>query len=336
MKVIHLLPALEEGGVEHVVLNLVRILASHGHSALVVSRGGKLVPEVARLNGRHLALDLKSKNPLTYFSRARKLRQLLERERPDLVCVHSRVPAWLYRATRLHLPLITYAHGANSISRYSAIMTRGDRIIVPSKFLADYLLANYRFDPSKLRIVPNLVDTSKFDPAHLDLDFIAEKRREWNLEPDSKVTMAIGRLTPLKGFDTLIKSTPPDRKLIIVGGADKDKLDYFAYLKSLAGPNVVFAGAQTKIAECMALADEIVSANTTKPESFGLSIAEAYAMNKSVRALKRFGGVGEIMDAVEREITSGRAKNYRESVHNLYNFDIISRKTLEIYQELLK
>ena len=150
MKIVHLLPALEQGGVESVVCDLVRCLRDQGSGigdqveSVVVSKGGRLVARIEAAGGRHVALDLKSKNPLTYFSRAWKLCKILRAEQPDLVCVHSRVPAWLFIwANRtLGLKWISYAHGANSISRYSAVMTKGDLVVTPSRFLADYLKTN--------------------------------------------------------------------------------------------------------------------------------------------------------------------------------------------------
>ena len=86
MKVVHLLPALEQGGVESVVCGLVRAMG--GCESAVISKGGRLVEKIEAAGGRHIALDLKSKNPLTYFSRALKLRRILRQEKPDLVCVH--------------------------------------------------------------------------------------------------------------------------------------------------------------------------------------------------------------------------------------------------------
>lgn len=145
MKIVHLLPALEQGGVESVVCDLARLLVREGHEVLVVSAGGRLVARIEQAGARHRTLDLKSKNPLTYFPRANRLRRILRDEKPDLVCTHSRVPAWLFVwANRaLGLKWITYAHGANSVSRYSAVMTRGDLVVTPSRFLADYLKQHY-------------------------------------------------------------------------------------------------------------------------------------------------------------------------------------------------
>ena len=336
MKVVHLLPALEQGGVESVVCGLVRAIG--GCESVVISKGGRLVGRVEAAGGRHIALDLKSKNPLTYFTRAWKLRRILRAERPDLVCAHSRVPAWLFVwANRgLGLRWITYAPGANSVSRYSAVMTRGDLVVTPSRFLADYLKANYGTPAAKIRVIPNAVDTARFDPANLDLDFVDEKRREWGIREGDRVTMAIGRITPVKGLENLIRSHV-DGKLVIVGGADKHHLKYLESLKKLSNDarqktkDVIFAGSQEKIPECISIADEIVSANVTKPESFGLSVLEAYAMNKPVRVLRKFGGGAEVMEDVEK---AGCA-SFREAVLWLYGFGRWTKRTLSVYRELV-
>ena len=344
MKVLHLVPAMEQGGVETVVLALNRIVVGNGWESVVISKGGRLVSRLVADGGRHVALDVKSKNPLTYFWRAWKLRKLLKAEKPDLVCAHSRVPAWLFVwANRtLGLKWITYAHGANSVSRYSEVMTKGDLTVTPSRFLADYLKANYGMPGAKIRVIPNSVDAVRFDPGRLDQAFVAAKRREWGIHEGDHVIMAIGRITPVKGFDSLIrdfaerKSQIPNLKLVIVGGAGKHHRKYFETLKKLAStvhlrlsPSpIIFAGAQEKIPECIAIADEIVSANTTKPETFGLSVIEAYAMNKPVRA-KRFGGVAEVMEAVEK---SGKP-TLREAVISLYSPYLQAERTLAVYRE---
>lgn len=368
MKVVQLLPAMEQGGVETVVCDLNRVLVRAGWASVVVSGGGRLAGRIEGDGGRHLALDLKSKNPLTYPQRVLRLRRLLRRERPDLVCVHSRVPAWLYVGVRglealagacgrrdprvfslSAVPWITYAHGANSVSRYSAVMTRGDLVVVPSRFLADYLKSNYGLAEAKLRIVPNAIDAERFDPARIDRGFVAEKRREWGVRAGERVLMAVGRITKVKGLDDLIRRFAQEdggpgraspRRLVIVGGADRRHRGYLESLRGLVrslgldgrsgARSVVFAGPQEKIPECLSIADEVVSANTTKPETFGLSVVEAYAMDKPVRA-RRFGGVGEVMAAVEQ---AGCA-SLREAVVKLYGLERYSAQTLAVYREAL-
>lgn len=366
MTVVHLVPAMEQGGVETVVCDLNRALVRAGWRSVVISKGGRLVPQLESDGGIHFALDLKSKNPLTALGRAWKLGHALREIGPSLVCAHSRVPAWLFVLARKldarlrtfghgidSLPFIAYAHGANSVSRYSAVMTKGDRIITPSRYLADYLAANYGREEG-VRVIHPAVDFAHFDPANLDLNAIEGFRRAWGLQPGDRVVMAVGRMTPLKGFDHLIRDLAgridilpdagwkdalraPNTKLVLVGGADRGKADYLEGLKALAvslgvADRVVFAGAQTRIPECLSLADLVVSGNVTKPESFGLSVAEALAMNKPVRLLRRFGGAVEILDAV----AAAQKPTWREAIRSLCDFDIMSRKTQAVYKELVR
>jgi len=357
MTVVHLVPAMEQGGVESVVCDLNRALVQAGHTSVVISKGGRLVDRIIADGGRHIALDLKSKNPLTVPLRALRLREALKQLKditsavhlfsppppsPILVLSHSRVPAWLYElgSRKLGLPYVTFAHGANSVSRYSEVMTKGDLVLCPSQFLADYLKANYHFDHSRIRVVHPAVDTAKFDPANLDREFVEELRKDWGLG-GGKVLMAIGRVSPVKGYDSLIRDFTagkyPYETLVIVGGADRHHLDYLGRLQMMLaemGVKVVFAGQQTKVPECLSLADAVISANTTKPESFGLSVVEAYAMNKPVTA-KRFGGVAEIMSEVEAYQAEHPGTDLRSAAIELYGLEHFAERVLTVFGEAL-
>ena len=318
MKTLQLVPAMEQGGVERGVVEVNRALVAAGWENVVVSAGGRLVDQIVADGGRHVTLDVKSKNPLTYFTRAAKLRKVLETERPDVVCAHSRVPAWLFlRANRrLGLRWISFAHGANSVSWYSAVMTRGDLTVVPSTFMADYLKRNYGLADGRIRVIPRAIDREKFDVEKLDRDFMAAKRREWGID-GKYVVMGVGRITQLKGYDLLIRAVheanemyasgivptgmdPKPYKLVIVGEAEALRKEVSADLLLLVKAlemeeQVVFAGNQRKIAECLSLANVLVSSNTVKPEAFGRSMAEALAMGCPVVA-KAFGGALDIVE----------------------------------------
>ena len=378
MKILQVLPALEQGGVETVVLALNRAVVGNGWESVVVSKGGRLVPQVEAAGGRHVAMDVKSKNPLTCFLRAWRLRRVLKTERPDLVCVHSRVPAWLFvwASRGLGIRWITYAHGANSVSRYSEVMTRGDLTVTPSRFLADYLKANYGLAEERIRVISPAVDARRFDPAKLDGDFVAARRRAWGIEPDDFVVMAVGRITEVKGYDMLIRAVSllrsdnrsagltKDVKLVIVGDADGRHGEYLERLKKLAetggcetgdsSRTVVFAGGETKIPECLSIASVVVSSNTKKPESFGLSMAEALTMGKPVVA-KAFGGALDIVrDGIDGVLVPAGAADLavafaeaigtvranvwgdlRKGARERFDFDIMVRKTMDAYDELV-
>ena len=309
MKTLQLVPAMEQGGVERGVVEVNRARVAAGWENVVVSAGGRLARQIEADGGRHIALDVKSKNPLTYFSRAAKLRRVLESERPDVVCAHSRVPAWLFMWAnrRLGIKWISFAHGANSVSRYSEVMTFGDLTVTPSRYIADYLKENYGLEESRICVIPRAIDRERFDVNRLDSGFIESKRKEWAID-GRKVVMGVGRITQLKGYDVLVRAVHRANaqcggepfKLVIVGEAEKLRKDVEDDLRSLvkelsAESQVVFAGNQQKVAECLSLADVVVSSNTKKPEAFGRSMAEALAMGKPVVA-KAFGGALDIVE----------------------------------------
>ncbi len=313
MKTMQLVPAMEQGGVERGVVEVNRAIVAAGWKNVVVSAGGRLAAQIEADGGRHVTLDVKSKNPLTCLFRAAKLRRLLKAERPDVVCAHSRVPAWLFRlaARGLGIRWITFAHGANSISRYSRIMTAGDLTVTPSKYIADYLKSAYGIADGKLRVIPRAIDRARFDTESLDREFVARKRAEWKTDGHF-VVMAVGRITQLKGYDTLVREVaklPPKFKLVIVGEAETLRKDVEERLRSLVAElgmsdRVVFAGNQRQIAECLSLADVLVSSNVRKPEAFGRSMAEALAMGVPVVA-KAFGGALDVVrDGIDGKLVA--------------------------------
>lgn len=377
MKTLQLVPALEQGGVERGILESNRVIIAAGWENVVVSAGGRLVAPLEQAGGRHIKLDVKSKNPLTYFSRAAALRKLLREERPDVVCAHSRVPAWLFRwANRpLALKWITFAHGANSISPYSRVMTTGDLTVTPSRYLADYLKSAYNLAEEKIRVIDRAVDQDRFDPARLDAAFMNEKRAAWGLD-GSFVLMGVGRITQLKGYDVLIralaelcrgaapKGYPKGWRLVIVGEAEALRADVALSLRKLADDlgvtqKVVFAGNQARIAECLSLANVVVSSNVRKGEAFGRSMAEALAMGRPVVA-KAFGGAkdivrdgrdGFLVAAANPDDATATAQEFASAIRRVsettfgdlrtvalqrFSYSEMAEKTLSVYREVAK
>lgn len=378
MKIVQLVPAMDQGGVERGVVEINRVLIAAGHDNLVVSVGGRLDERIIADGGRVANIDIKSKNPLTAFSRAKKLRKLLEVERPDVVVAHSRVPAWLFVLAnrKLKLKWITFAHGANSVSAYSKVMTYGDVTVTPSQYIADYLVEHYNIDKSLLRVIPRAIDREKFDITKLEREFMDSKRREWKLD-GFRVVMGLGRITQLKGYDVLIRAlahlqrthiaakvNTPNWKLVIVGEAEALRKEYEDELRKLVielgvGDNVVFAGAQSKVAECLSLADIVVSANYRKPEAFGRSMAEALAMDKPVVATAFGGALDIVEDRVNgalvapdknatpeemsikfanaiRFVAHSEFKDLRKNALEKFSFDRMAEKSLAVYNEFAK
>lgn len=292
--ILQVLPRLETGGVEQVVVELTEAVARTGARALVASQAGRLVSAVERAGGRHFRIDLESRNPLKVLWAAIRLARLIRTERVSLVHAHSRAPAIAARiaARWRHVPLVTTYHGAYSQRgsfkrRYNAVMAAGDRVIAISEFIASLVRRRHGVGPDRLRIVPGGVDYLKFDPDSVNGGRMERLARAWGLPDGAPVIMLPARLTFWKGhrvaIEALARMRHHDAILVLVGAAQGRE----SYRQSLAGTirqldlgsRVFFTGDCTDMPAAYKLADIVVNASTD-PEAFGRTIVEAQAMRR--------------------------------------------------------
>lgn len=361
MKVVQLLPELNEGGVERGTVELNREFVKRGLESVVISRGGKLVAQVERDGGTHILFDVCSKNPLTAPWRVMQLRALFRQLEPDILHARSRVPAWLtWLANRsLKYPFVTTVHGLNHPNKYSEIMTRGDRVITVGEPVRDHILKHYRVDPDKVRVIQRGVDLEQFDPTKLDRAFIDAFRKKHGFEGKYVVT-SVGRITWLKDYETFIEAISlvqrdiPEIVGLIVGGAREDKQDYLGELKNLASKlgvadRIVFAGSQSMIAEIYALSDVLVNASL-KMGNIGRTIVEAFALDTPVIATTYEGLDDLVEDGINgylintrdpqdlaekiRLVHRGEFKNIRKRLNPEYTLATMVEKTLGVYGEV--
>lgn len=309
MKVLQTLPELNAGGVERGVLEIGRYLAARGHASLVVSNGGVLVPALTGGGSRHFTLPVHRKHPVSLFQ-AVAFRRLLRRERPDILHLRSRVPGWIAWLAWRSLPrasrprLVSTVHGFYSVNAYSAIMTRGERVIAVSDSTYNYILRNYpRVDPARVRRVPRGLDPAAyprgFTPAATWLE--AWRAEHPGLEGRRVLTLP-GRVTRLKGHEDFLRLLAALRAEgspvhgLIVGGAHERKAAYLGEIKELTARlglarAVTFTGHRTDLREIFAVSD-LVFGLSTQPESFGRTTLEALALGRPVIGYDH-GGVGE-------------------------------------------
>lgn len=295
MKILQIVPELNEGGVERGTLELSRKYIKKGIDSIVMSNGGKLVEQIIKDGAQHVEFDVCSKNIFTVPFRVRKLKKLLKEINPDVIHVRSRVPAWLiYFANKdLKIPFVTTVHGLNSINKYSEIMTKGDQVICVSEVVKDYVMSNYHLTEDKFTAIQRGVDLEKFNPNNVDNEFIVQFKNEFHLNGKYIIT-SVGRVTWLKDYETFIKSIAlvkqdiPNVVGLIVGGIRKDKNEYAQSLKELAKSEgvedrIIFTGSQSKIAEVYHLSDIVVNASL-KMGNVGRTVVEALALDKPVIA----------------------------------------------------
>jgi glycosyltransferase involved in cell wall biosynthesis len=263
------------------------------------------------------------------FEAAGKFRTLVRETRPDVLhaqnLYHQISPSVLAEARKLGLPAVMTLHDYHLISPNYG-MFAGGRVVEPWKahpyldtfarrliggsWPASALSAFEGWLHERLRVygkVAKFIAPSEFLKRKCVEYGVAEERIEVvphfiDLagkrvhDASERRVAAVGRLSPEKGLDTLVRAAKsvPDVRVVIVGdGPDRGRLEALA--KELGAGNVEFMGAlhgealEREIGRARALVIPSLSY-----EVFGLTALEAYALGKPVIA-SRIGGLPEVV-----------------------------------------
>lgn len=312
MKVMYLLPALSSGGVEQVVLELCQGMVSRGVECVVVSAGGPMVELIEAAGARHITRSIEKKS-VRLLPQVWRMARLLRAEKPDILHVHSRIPAWIAHFALKLLPapkrplLVSTFHGFHSVNAYSRIMTHGAAVIAVSRSMREHILTHYPKTPqSRLRIIPNSVDSEHCYPGFAPT---AEWMNQWQTEHpelDGKYTLCLaGRISRIKGCAHLapilagLRSRGIPAHAVIVGETKRGKEKIRREIEqtfAAAGltEHTTWLGHRRDLREVMACCSVTLSL-TLQPESFGKTTLEALALGRPVAGYEH-GGVGEQLE----------------------------------------
>lgn len=314
LTVLQLLPALESGGVERGTLEVAHALVEHGHRALVISAGGRLVAPLVASGAEHFAWPIGTKSFKTLLL-VGKLRKFLLEHKVDIVHARSRVPAWIaWLAWRGMNPaarprLVTTVHGMYGVNRYSRIMTRGEQVIAVSDTVRDYILREYPdTEPTRIHVIHRGVDGEAYphgwkpDPAWQQA-FLAQ----FPHAAGKQLLTLPGRITRLKGHEDFIELIARLKRRglpvhgLIVGGASASKRRYLQKLRYRVRSmgleaDISFTGQRDDLKNILAISNLVLSLST-QPESFGRTTLEALRLGVPTAGYDH-GGVGEILRTV--------------------------------------
>ncbi len=311
LSVVQLLPALNGGGVERGTLEVARELVRRGHRSVVISAGGRLVPDLISEGSEHLGWPLGVKSPLT-LRWVWPLRRWLAEQRIGILHARSRLPAWIgWLAWRGMNPatrpcFVTTVHGLYSVSRYSAIMNHGERVIAVSETVRDYLRRHYPELPAaRIQVIQRGVDPLAFPYGYQpSAAWLADWRQHYPQLGDAPVLTLAGRLSRLKGHEDFIELITRLRargwpvRGLIVGGVEPRRQRYADHLwqkvRSLGLEDVILlTGHRNDMREIYAISTLVLSLSA-QPESFGRTVLEALSLGTPVVGYDH-GGVGEIL-----------------------------------------
>lgn len=310
MHVVQALATLSIGGSELVVAETCEYLASRGCKVTVLSGDGPLNTRISA-SGADLLPWPVGKKRLSTLRYIQRFRQWLSEHRPDLVHAHSRLPAWIcWRAIR-GLPasrrpvFVTSMHGHYSVSKYSSVMAKGDRVIAVSEAIREYTLFNYAAGADRVITVHGGADRGAFPFAYRPSEAWRQAAEKEFLEIEGKRLLCLpGRLSRYKGhaeFINLVAALAgdcPDIHGVIVGACRPGSryMDELAGLAHASGieDRITFTGVRLDMREWLAASELVFNLCSDPPEAFGRTVLESLCLGRPVLGWDH-GGVAEIL-----------------------------------------
>ncbi len=319
LTVIQMLPALQMGGVEKGTLETSRNLVEHGHRSIVISDGGQMLETLKQQGGEHYAWPVGAKR-LRTLKWIKPVAQLIKDSNANVLHLRSRLPAWIGYLAWKSLPkdqrpaLITTVHGPYSVNAYSAVMTKGQKVVAVSGMIKSYILNNYPKVPEeRIQVIHRGVDPAVY-PYGYQTDEAWLQNWPYPVKDRFVVTLP-GRLTAWKGQMDFIDIIQGLKKKgipvlgLMVGDAHPRRQQFKTDLQnkvnaSALEQDIIFTGHRNDLREILSISDVILSLST-QPEAFGRTTLEALAIGKPVAAYDH-GGVAEQLTAL---LPEGKIKN---------------------------
>jgi glycogen(starch) synthase len=245
---------------------------------------------------------------------------------------------------------------------------KADGIITVSHAMKKELI-QLGFPKSKIRVCWNGVNPEKYNPKRFNQQDITELRKQYHIKDDETMLFFIGRLVTVKGPDKLLKAMPsvlrtfPKCKLVILGVGDlENRLSSLSKQLNIKNNVVIvpkFVSEENRMLH-YAASDIVILPSLYEP--FGIVCTEAMAMAKPVVV-----GATDTNGMREQVIPTGKGQcgyhvnphdpkdiawgiqqilqrkdkgrqlglNARQRVINEFSWDVITQKTLAIYEEFL-
>lgn len=307
MHVLHVCNSIMAGGAELHLLTLCRGLAAHGLRQTVAYLHDRPVSRSLRkeFEAAGIATEKIPANGRYNVTFPFAVDALVRTLRPDLLHTHlprADLAGGFVKLRHRDLPWVVSVHniytarswtGSAALPLLDVVWRKADTLIAISHAVRDWLIRERGIPSDRVRIVHYGIDPAPFLAPHPDA------RVRWGL-PDGPVAAAIGRLTPHKGFGTLIdawqqvRARLPEAVLVIAGW------DVAGYRKELEArvsargpdPGVRFLGFVDDVPSLLAACDIFVLPSTS--EGFGQVVIEAMAAARPV-VVSRIAPLTEIV-----------------------------------------
>jgi len=351
------------GGLERVVIDLIKHLSRDrwDSSLYCLKEGGSLVHELESVGCTVHELYKKDRIEYSLFWRIAKL---FRQENVQIVHCHN-YGALFYGAIGSRLArtrgTVYTAHGVYSALRLGKLryarLVPVDRVIAVSADAREAALSAGPLRPGDVQTLPNGINTGLFavdgNPEEL--------KRELGVPEDVPVFGIVGRLSPEKQHDTLLKAMKllatqvPGAVLIVAGdGPIRPDLESLATELDITS-NVFFLGERHDVPQLLQALDVFVL--SSRSEGLSIALLEAMAGGLPIVATDVGGNSEVIVDgetgllvppgdpealaqamaavATDRERTRSMGELGRKRVNEIYSLDAMVKQYEAVYDGLL-
>ncbi len=300
-----------------------------------------------------------------------KVSMVIRKEKFDIIHTQASKDLWLLvpalNLIKSDIPLFFTKQVGSFINKkdklHKLIYNRVNCAFAISNIIRKNLLETTTLDSKKILIMPNGIDTNKFDPEIKKGDKI---RNEFGIKDNELVIGMMSRFSPGKGHEEFLIAAKElnkrynNLKFLVVGEASRGENDYEEKIKRITKEyninNIIFSGFRSDTPETLAAMDIFVF--PSHAEAFGIALVEAMSMgkpsvcsgsdgvldiavDKKTSLLFEKKNVNDLTSKIEQLINSSELRiclgsNARQRTVENFDLELLTDKAISIYKNMLE